>query len=188
MGNLSLAGLGEQPGVGHAEEQACGFGVDQLGEGGGGPVGGTVALLGGIGDRCRGSEPVHYREWFERVLAAGYATGGKDPAASFLSNVRDSPAVLRADRQGCYRLDAGSLGRVEQELSEAQAELADLEASIARAYREGGETEGLRGHRDELKQRLRRLQSEREELRYVFGEEQSREGQETAVGAGLRAA
>jgi hypothetical protein len=33
----------------------------------------------------KGAEQIHYREWFERVLAKGYATGGKDPAASFLA-------------------------------------------------------------------------------------------------------
>src|ERR1700744_5570675 len=73
--------------------------------------------------RWRGAEPVHYREWFERVLAAGYITGGKDPAASFLSNVRESPTGLRAEGQGRYRLDPTSIDRIERQIGEARAEL-----------------------------------------------------------------
>ena len=49
---------------------------------------------------------IHYREWFERVIAEGYAIGGKDPVASFLTNIRDSPAVIRGSTQGHYMLDS----------------------------------------------------------------------------------
>ena len=52
-----------------------------------------------------GTNEVHYREWFERLLAAGYAVGGRDPVASFLTHVRDSPAVVRGAQPGFYRLD-----------------------------------------------------------------------------------
>jgi len=121
--------------------------------------------------RWRGLDGVHYREWFERVLAAGYAVGGKDPAASFLTNVRESPAVVRGEGQGFYRLDLGSVQRVEQELAEAEAELADIEGQIARAYERNGEAGGLRGERERVKQRLRRLVGDREELAYVFAKE-----------------
>ena len=30
----------------------------------------------------KGEQEIHYREWFERVLAEAYAIGGKDPAGS----------------------------------------------------------------------------------------------------------
>jgi hypothetical protein len=130
----------------------------------------------------RGLDGVHYREWFERVLAAGYAVGGKDPAASFLTNVRESPAVVRGEEQGFYRLDPASVQRIEQELGEAEAELADIEGQIARAYERRGEAGGLRSERERVKQRLRRLAGDREELAYVFAK-QDAEGGDFVLGA-----
>lgn len=134
---------------------------------------------------------IHYREWFERVLAEGYVTGGKDPAASFLTNIRDSPAVVRGSAQGFYRLDPSSTERVGQAIGEARAELADVQQSIDRAY--GGEgqvgsVESFRTHRDRLKQQLKRLETDMQELRYVFGEDPAEQGSEPAVGPALRAA
>jgi hypothetical protein len=113
---------------------------------------------------------IHYREWFERVTAAGYAVGGKDPVASFLTNIRDSPAVRRGSTQGQYRLDSSSIQRVAQEIGEAQAELVDLEQSINRAYADnaGAPADTLREHRDHLKQRLRRLDANMRELQSIF--------------------
>jgi hypothetical protein len=139
-------------------------------------------------------EAIHYREWFERVLAAGYAIGGKDPAASFLTNVRDSPAVLGGEGQGLYRLDPGSVEAVEREVGETEAELADVEQVLARAYEEEGDGERLRRERERVKQRLRRLRADREELAYVFAQEESpAKGSDAAAaravdGAALRAA
>jgi hypothetical protein len=139
----------------------------------------------------KGEEQIHYREWFERVLAEGYATGGKDPAASFLANIRDSPAVARGAGQGFYRLDPTSVKRVAQAANEVQAELADVERSIERAYAgegEHGQVEALRTHRDGLKQRLKRLEADLEEVRFVLGEEPAGQRGETGIGSGLRAA
>jgi predicted nucleic acid-binding Zn-ribbon protein len=115
---------------------------------------------------------INYREWFERTLAEGYAVGGKDPAASFLTNIRDSPAVRRGSKQGRYRLDPHSQERVAQELGEVRAELADLEQTVERAYVDGEQrgVDALRSHRDELKQRLKRLEGKMDELRYIFDE------------------
>jgi DNA repair exonuclease SbcCD ATPase subunit len=114
---------------------------------------------------------IHYREWFERVLAAGYAVGGKDPVASFLTNVRDSPAVVRGTRQGYYRLESASLDRVAQGIREAEAELADAEQSLERARLAGDRAriDELRTHRDRLNQTLRRQADEVAELRHIFG-------------------
>jgi hypothetical protein len=136
--------------------------------------------------RWKGEEAIHYREWFERMLAAGYAIGGKDPAASFLTNVRDSPAVVGGEGQGFYRLDPESVEAITREAGEAEAELADVERVLARAYEQGDETERLRRERDRVKQRLRRLRAEREELRYVFapGEAEDGEGRGLARGGG----
>jgi Mg2+ and Co2+ transporter CorA len=122
---------------------------------------------------AQGEREVHYREWFERVVAAGYAVGGKDPVASFLTNIRDSPAVRRGSSQGHYRLDLASIERVAQEIREAHAELNDVEQSLARTYaaNAGAPTEALRDHRDHLKQLLKRLDANMQELQTIFEDE-----------------
>jgi septal ring factor EnvC (AmiA/AmiB activator) len=133
---------------------------------------------------------IHYREWFERVIAAGYAVGGKDPVASFLTNIRDSPAVRRGSAQGRYRLDPNSLEAIAQQIAETQAELADVEQSIERtdASTEQRTIDALRGHRDELKQSLRGLEAKMRELRYIFGSEAPRPDLELSRDEALRAA
>ncbi|MFN2470225.1 MAG: hypothetical protein ABR583_04405 [Gaiellaceae bacterium] len=51
-------------------------------------------------------EPIHYREWFELLLAEGHTVEGKDPLATFLTQVTRSPVVLRESEQsGVYRVD-----------------------------------------------------------------------------------
>jgi hypothetical protein len=133
---------------------------------------------------------IHYREWFERVIAAGYAVGGKDPVASFLTNIRDSPAVRRGSAQGRYRLDPDSLEAIAQQIAETQAELADIERSIERTDTtpDRRAIDALRGHRDELKQTLKGLEAKMSELRYIFGSEAPRSDVELRRDETLRAA
>lgn len=123
---------------------------------------------------------IHYREWFEHVLAAGYAVGGKDPAASFLTNVRDSPAVERGSTPGSYRLDPGARDRVRQAIGEIRAELADVQQRLAATRaappsdigeRDVESLERLRSHRHELKTQLRRLELEADEVAAILGED-----------------
>jgi chromosome segregation ATPase len=138
-----------------------------------------------------GESQIHYREWFERVLADGYAVGGKDPLASFLTNIRDSPAVVRGTRQGYYRLDSGSLARVTQQLGETEAEFADVEHSVERLYEDDPKHEsinGLREHRDHLKQRIKALETDLDELSYVFGEGSHEPSRGTPPARSLRVA
>jgi hypothetical protein len=52
-------------------------------------------------------EEIHYREWYELLVAAGHHVGGKDPVASFLAQVTRADEVERvAPRSGRYRLRA----------------------------------------------------------------------------------
>jgi flagellar motility protein MotE (MotC chaperone) len=120
--------------------------------------------------RTVGADEVHYREWFERLLQEGYAVGGRDPLASFLTNIRDSPAVARGTRQGFYRLDPALQQAVAREIDEARAELADVEAELrqARDANDNALVERLRGVRDGLNASLKRLDARREELAAVF--------------------
>ena len=48
---------------------------------------------------------VHYREWFDLLGAAGLHVAGKDPLATFLTQIARSPAVESVrPRSGLYRL------------------------------------------------------------------------------------
>jgi hypothetical protein len=133
---------------------------------------------------------VPYREWFERVIAAGYAVGGKDPVASFLTNIRDSPAVQRGSLPGRYRLDPDSLEMTAQQIAETQAELADVEDSIERtdANTEQRLIGALHAHRDELKQSLKGLEAKMAELHYIFDADAAVSGGELDTDGALRAA
>jgi hypothetical protein len=52
-------------------------------------------------------EVVHYKEWFQLVVADGYRIGGKDPSATFLTQVARVNSVERVGRRsGLYRLVA----------------------------------------------------------------------------------
>jgi len=48
---------------------------------------------------------VHYREWYELVVHQGHRVGGKDPVATFLTQVSRAPEIEPVGRRsGLYRL------------------------------------------------------------------------------------
>src|SRR4029078_3888430 len=48
---------------------------------------------------------VHYKQWFDSVVAEGHRIGGKNPAATFLTQVARVSTVERMGRRsGLYRL------------------------------------------------------------------------------------
>jgi hypothetical protein len=48
---------------------------------------------------------VHYRDWYELVLEAGLRVAGKDPLATFLTQIARAPSVESVrPRSGLYRL------------------------------------------------------------------------------------
>jgi hypothetical protein len=50
---------------------------------------------------------VHYRQWFDLVIAEGHRIGGKNPAATFLTQVARVTTVERMGRRsGLYKLKA----------------------------------------------------------------------------------
>lgn len=50
---------------------------------------------------------VHYREWFELLVAEGHRVAGKDPVATFLTQLSRAPEVEPIGRRtGMYRLVA----------------------------------------------------------------------------------
>ena len=55
----------------------------------------------------RAGDVVHYKQWIELVVADGYRIGGKNPAATFLTQVAQVDSVERVGRRsGLYRLVA----------------------------------------------------------------------------------
>jgi hypothetical protein len=54
-----------------------------------------------------GDDAIHYRDWFSLLRAAGYHVSGKDPLATFLTQINRAEAVERVgQRTGMYRLRA----------------------------------------------------------------------------------
>jgi hypothetical protein len=58
-------------------------------------------------EKKRPGEEVHYREWYGLLLDAGLRVGGKDPLATFLTQIARAPGVESVrPRSGLYRLRA----------------------------------------------------------------------------------
>jgi hypothetical protein len=52
-------------------------------------------------------EPVHYKDWYQLLLEAGLRVAGKDPLATFLTQIARAPGVESVrPRSGLYRLRA----------------------------------------------------------------------------------
>jgi hypothetical protein len=48
---------------------------------------------------------IHYREWYDLLVAAGVRVAGKDPLATFLTQINQAPEVASVKpRSGLYRL------------------------------------------------------------------------------------
>jgi hypothetical protein len=69
---------------------------------------------------------IHYMNWLELLYEAGYAIPGRDPAATFLTQLGRSPVVVRADQPGTYVLDLKSPMRLRESLMALNEELLAL--------------------------------------------------------------
>ncbi len=72
------------------------------------------------------SQAVHYRTWFELLRREGFAPAGKDPLATFLTQVGRSPVVQRSTAPGMYSLDLRAPERIRTHLEQLRAELGDM--------------------------------------------------------------
>jgi hypothetical protein len=71
--------------------------------------------------------PVHYRDWFELLIGQGFMPAGKDPLATFLTQVGRSPVVQRSTASGVYVLDLQFPRRARERLAKMAAELAQAQ-------------------------------------------------------------
>lgn len=83
----------------------------------------AVQLVAACSDPLR---PRHYTEWFDDLIHAGFAIAGRDPLASFLTQLARSPVVRREPEPGVYRLHYEVVGELERELVKLNEELARL--------------------------------------------------------------
>jgi hypothetical protein len=71
-------------------------------------------------------EAIHYRDWYDLLLEAGYAIAGKNSQAVFLTQITRSPVVRKSTQAGIYELDRQAPLRLRQQFDRLQADLRDL--------------------------------------------------------------
>jgi chromosome segregation ATPase len=72
------------------------------------------------------AKPIHYGEWYDLVTQAGYGVAGRDPQATFLTQVGRSPIVKHTCDRGFYALDLDAPRRLSEQLRELHVELVGL--------------------------------------------------------------
>jgi hypothetical protein len=88
-----------------------------------------------VARRRKIGEPLHYRDWFKLVLGEGHTVEGKNPLATFLTQVTRSPVVLRhPGPPGVYRVDPQAAGEdALSELEDAEDALLELRRLLSEA-------------------------------------------------------
>jgi hypothetical protein len=74
------------------------------------------------------ARPIRYADWYRLLVKAGYGIAGRDPLASFLTQIGRSPLVRRAGERGLYALDLDVPRRLRERLHALHQELAGLHA------------------------------------------------------------
>jgi hypothetical protein len=110
-------------------------------------------------------EALHYRDWFALLHQVGFAVAGKDPLATFLTQLSRSPAVRKSTQAGMYELDRTAVARLSRRREELQDE---LRASAAAAR--GSDAAALRTRRTELNRELGRVEKALEEVDALFAD------------------
>lgn len=84
----------------------------------------AVRVLVGTGEP---DQAVHYRTWFDLLRRHGFLPAGKDPLATFLTQISRSPLVQRSTEPGVYSLDLAFPERALRQLDALRAELDGVE-------------------------------------------------------------
>ena len=109
-------------------------------------------------------EALHYRDWYSLLRDAGYRVAGKDPLATFLTQLSRAPAVRRGTQSGVYEVDRGALVRLRRRRDELQDELRAMTAASAH----GSDVSERRARRTELNTELGRVEKALEEVETLF--------------------
>lgn len=78
-------------------------------------------------------DAVHYRTWFDLLTSQGFVPAGKDPLATFLTQISRSPVVRRTTSPGIYELNRGFPDVARRRLEQLRAHLAEAEEPPAEA-------------------------------------------------------
>lgn len=110
--------------------------------------------------------PIHYRRIFEMLTEAGYAVAGKNPLASFLTQLGRSPLMRKTTEAGVYELDFGAADRLRRELARLQSELRTVTSSSAPQDDLGA----IRERRDSILSEMARVERALDEVSRVLDE------------------
>jgi hypothetical protein len=110
-------------------------------------------------------EALHYRDWYERLVAAGYAVAGKDSLAVFLTQISRSPVISRGTQTGVYSLDPHAPKRIRQRLAELHATLRSLPSTPEVTT----DLAAIRARRAELTSDIARTERALEEAEALLG-------------------
>ena len=109
--------------------------------------------------------PIHYQKWYELVRDAGYAVAGRDPQATFLTQISRSPVIRRADAPGTYALDFDAPRALRAELGRLRTRLLEISSDSTEST---DDVTRVRKQRHELDSMTRRLERELEEALRVL--------------------
>jgi hypothetical protein len=105
--------------------------------------------------------PVHYRDWFQLLIAQGYVPAGKDSLATFLTQIGRSPVVQRTTTAGMYALDPEFPRRARKRLSQLADALNEVQELTPTAGVE--DMAGARERRNRLTVEIRETERQLEE-------------------------
>jgi hypothetical protein len=111
--------------------------------------------------------PVHYRDWFELLTSQAFMPAGKDPLATFLTQVGRSPVVQRTTTAGMYLLDLEFPRRASERLAKLTAALAESQERSAGVTVE--ELAAARERRAQLTAELQETERQLEEALRALG-------------------
>jgi hypothetical protein len=104
--------------------------------------------------RCDAITALHYREWFDMVTGEGFAIGGKDPLAVFLTQITRSPVVRRSTQAGVYEINRDAPARLRRELERLHEQLRE----VATASPSAGDLPTARARRQQLTTKIGRVE------------------------------
>ena len=73
-------------------------------------------------------QAVHYRTWYDSCVKKASSPPGKDPLATFLTQIGRSPVVRRSTAPGMYSVDLDAPTRIRARLERLQTELREVDA------------------------------------------------------------